>query len=119
MAQCNNSTPFLNIELSLLFFKDFKNLISFISTACLYNLLHKRYDFGMELYYFILSCLSIDDKRNISEYNVIPRIKIKGEHKEVSLCKNLFNSIYSYKEIDCEFLDYNTFVNMTNINGGY
>ncbi|AAG02744.1 putative poly(A) polymerase large subunit [Betaentomopoxvirus amoorei] len=96
-----------------------KNLISFISTACLYNLLHKKDDFGMELYYLTLHCLTFTETRKLNEYKVIDRYKIKGEHKEISLCKNLFNSIYKNKSMEDEYMDYNTFIDLTNINGGY
>ncbi|CCU55359.1 poly(A) polymerase catalytic subunit VP55 [Adoxophyes honmai entomopoxvirus 'L'] len=96
-----------------------KNLISFIATACLYNLLHKRDNFGMELYYLILHCLTFDETRRLNEYKVISRYKIQGKHIEISLCKNLFQSIFIPSIMDDEYVDYNTFINLTNINGGY
>ncbi|CCU55653.1 poly(A) polymerase catalytic subunit VP55 [Choristoneura biennis entomopoxvirus] len=96
-----------------------KNLISFIATTCLYSLLHKKDDFGMELYYLTLQCLTFEETRKLNEYKVISRYKIKGEHKEISLCKNLFHSIYKSKNMEDEYVDYNTFIDLTNINGGF
>lgn len=104
-----------------------KNIISFIATSCLYNLLHrneksngkKRFEFGMELYYMVLAMLSIEESRDISEYDRISRYKIKGEHKEISLSKNLFGSIFNNKEMEEDFMDYETFVSLTSLSGGF
>jgi hypothetical protein len=96
-----------------------KNLVSFLATTCLYNLLHKRDDFAMELYYIVICLLKFKDPRSITEYNEITRYKVKGEHIEISLCKNLYNSLYNNIIFLDNFLDYKTFIEVTNINGGF
>ncbi|CCU56262.1 poly(A) polymerase catalytic subunit VP55 [Mythimna separata entomopoxvirus 'L'] len=96
-----------------------KNLIAFIATTCLYNMLHKRDEFAMELYYLTLHSLTFDEPMKLLDYIKFDRYKMQGDHKEISLCKNLFNSIYKSKDMEYDYMDYNTFIDLTNINGGY
>ncbi|BAO49506.1 putative poly(A) polymerase large subunit [Alphaentomopoxvirus acuprea] len=96
-----------------------KNLISFLSTTSLYCLLHKKCDFGMELYYCIISLLTLHDTRKITEYKVLDRYKLEGKHIEISISKNLFSSITRPKETTCDMMNYEEFIGYTNINGGF
>ncbi|AAC97789.1 ORF MSV143 putative poly(A) polymerase large subunit PAP-L homolog (vaccinia E1L), similar to SW:P33809 [Melanoplus sanguinipes entomopoxvirus] len=97
-----------------------KNLVSFIATISLYNFLHKNNEFAMDLYYYLFALLRIEDDRFIEEYTIFPRYKRKGEHIEISMYKNIFKSIFnaSFTTNDV-YMNYNTFIENTNIYGGF